>query len=264
MTEQRQPPKKRDVFGKALQLLWHMVDAPSTQGKGWGVRELSPVLGVSPASVHRLLTMLADYGLIQRHPRSGRYHLGSESFRLGLSLTAHLDLRNVGTPVMEELVAQCNETAFLGMFDPARMEVMFVAAVNSKHPLRYVVPLNEWFPVHAGASGLSIMAFLPKEDQQAIVEQKGLPAITPNTITDPELLEKELQRVRARGYAVSVGHRNVGAVAIAAPIFGRDGRVVGDLALSILEARFTPDMEATLPLLVMQHAQRITDALAGR
>jgi hypothetical protein len=137
VTQQRQPPKKRDVFGKALQLLWHMVDAPSTQGKGWGVRELSPVLGVSPASVHRLLTMLAEHGLMQRHPRSGRYHLGSEAFRLGLSLAAHLDLRNVGTPVMEELVAQCNETAFLGMFDPARMEVMFVAAVNSKHPLRW-------------------------------------------------------------------------------------------------------------------------------
>jgi DNA-binding IclR family transcriptional regulator len=264
MIRERRPEKKRDVFGKAWQLLWHMVDGPGSQAGGWGVRELGHVLGMSPASVHRLLTMLGEYGLIQRHSRSGRYQLGSEAFRLGLSLTAHLDLRNVGTPVMEELVAQCNETAFLGMFDPARMEVMFVAAVNSTHPLRYIVPLNEWFPVHAGASGLSIMAFLSEEERQAIVAQKGLPALTPNTITDPGVLEKELQRVRTQGYALSVGHRHAGAVAIAAPVFGRDGRVVGDLALSIPEARFDAQLEARLPPLVVQHARRITDGLAGR
>ncbi len=165
---------------------------------------------------------------------------------------------------MEALVAQCNETAFLGLYDPGRMEVMFVAAVNSSHPLRYVVPLNEWFPVHAGASGLSIMAFLPKEEQRAIIERKGLPAVTSNTITAPRTLEKELKGVQARGYALSVGHRTLGAVAIAAPIFEQYGRVLGDLALSIPEARFEASMEKTLAHLLIQHANRISDMLAGR
>jgi DNA-binding IclR family transcriptional regulator len=241
-----------------------MVELPEAHAKGCGVRELGQVLGLSPASVHRLLAMLGEYGLIHHHPDSGRYHLGSEAFRLGLSLTAHLDIRNVGTPVMEALVAQCNETAFLGMYDPGRMEVMFVAAVSSSHALRYVVPLNEWFPVHAGASGLSIMAFLPRAEQRAIIQQKGLAAITPSTITDAELLEQELERIRARGYALSVGHRNLGAVAIAAPVFGRGGRVVGALALSIPQARFDPDMDERLPPLVVQSAKRITDGLEGR
>jgi IclR family transcriptional regulator, acetate operon repressor len=245
-----------------MQVLWGM--ASESHGKEWGVRELGENLQLSPASAHRLLALLVTSGLVERDASSGRYRVGSEAFRLGLMLSSHLDIRNVGTPVMGSLVAQCNETAFLGMYDPARMEVMFVAAVSSSHPLRYVVPLNMWFPVHAGASGMSIMAFLPKEEQQGIIARKGLPALTPNTITDPGILEKELDRIRVRGYAISIGHRNLGAVAVAAPIFGVEGRVVGDLALSIPEPRFEGRMEQDLALLVMQHAKQITDTLAGK
>ena len=238
--------------------------AHEAHGKCWGVRELGEHLELSPASAHRLLTALVENGLVEHSTTAGQYRLGSESFRLGLMLASHLDIRDVGTPVMAALVAQCNETAFLGMYDSMRMEVMFVGAVNSSHPLRYVVPLNEWFPVHAGASGLSIMAFLPKAEQQRIVAIKGLAALTPKTITEPDVLGKELTRVRSRGYAISVGHRNLGAVAIAAPIFGTEGRVVGDLALSIPEPRFDRGTEKKLASLVMQHANEITARLAGR
>lgn len=207
--------------------------------------------------------MLARHGFVRRTPESGQYQIGTEFYRLALKVTSHFGIRNVGMPVMQELVARCNETSFLGLYDPFRMEVMFVAAVNSTHPLRYVVQLNEWFPVYAGASGLSIMAFLPKEERQAIVERTGLVPLTKNTITDPTVLEDELARVRVRGYAMSIGHRNLGAVAIAAPIWGSEGRVVGDLALSILEARFDHSMEPELASLVVGHARQISEKLAG-
>ncbi len=256
--------RNRDAFGKALQVLWCMADSASdTYDRGWGVRELGQALHMSPASAHRLLTMLARHGLVQRNPQFGQYQVGTEFLRLALKLSSHFGIRNVGIPVMQALVAKCNETAFLGLYDAFRKEVMFVAAVNSSHPLRYVVELNEWFPVYAGASGLSILAFLPPEERQAVIERTGLVPLTKNTITDPALLEAELARVRGRGYAISFGHRNLGAVAIAAPIWGSDGRVIGDLALSIPEARFEPSMEPELASLVVDHASRISDKLVG-
>lgn len=262
---QHAPSRKRDALGKALQVLWLLVDsAHDSYEKEWGVRELGEALHLPPASVHRVLTMLSSYGLVQRNPRSGQYQIGTEFFRLALKLISRFDIRNVGLPVMQDLVAVCNETAFLGVYDPFRMEVMFVAAANSSHPLRYVVPMNEWFPVYAGASGLSIMAFLPKDDRQAIIERTGLAPLTKKTITDPAVLENELARVRVRGYALSCGHRHLGAVAIAAPIWGPGGRVIGDLALSIPEPRFDPSMEPKLGRLVIEHADRITQNLGGR
>ena len=253
---------KRDAFGRALQLLWCMAEAGDhVPDKEWGVRELARLLHFSPTSVHQLLRMLHHYGLVQQNPRSEKYLIGMEFFRLALKLTSHFSIRNVGMPVMRELVAQCNETAFLGVYDPFGMEMMFVATVGSSHPLRYVIALNERFPVYAGASGFSIMAYLPKHEQEAIIERTALAPLTKNTFTDPAKLEKELAKVRANGYAISIGHRTPGAVAIAAPIWGPGNRVIGDLALSIPEPRFVSNTERKLAPLVITHAKRISEQL---
>ncbi len=232
-------------------------------GKEWGVRELAEALHLPPASTHRLLTMLAASRLVQRNPHTGQYQIGTELLRLALKLSGQFGVRNISIPIMQELVAQCNETAFLGLYDPFRMEVMFIAAVNSSHPLRYVVPLNEWFPVYAGASGLSIMAHLSDEEQQTVITRTGLTPITKDTITEPAALKAELVQVRARGYALSIGHRHQGAVALAAPIWGPNDRVIADLALSIPEVRFDRSMEASLARLVIAHARRISEKLTG-
>lgn len=86
--------------------------------------------------------------------------------------------------------------------------------------------INKWIPVHASASGLAAMAFLPEPAR-----------ITNATITDPQVLEDELAKIRRRGYALFRGQRTKGAVAIAAPIWGPN---------------------------VITHAQRITKNLGGQ
>jgi len=254
--------RRRDALGKALQLLRWIVDASDdATGNEWGVRELGQRLHLSPATTHRVLTALAKHGLVQRNPNSGQYQIGMEFYRLAFRVQSLFGIRNVSIPIMQDLVAQCNETAFLGHYDSFRMEMMFIAAVNSSHPLRYVVPINEWVPVYAGAGGLAIMAFLPKGERQAIIERTGLAPLTGRTITDPAALEDELARIRARGYAFSRGERNIGAVGIAAPIWYPNGRVTSDLVLSIPEPRFDMSMVPALARAVIKHAQRIMKKL---
>lgn len=256
---------QRDAFGKALQLLSWIVDAPSDgEPKEWGVRQLAQALHLPPATVHRVLATLMKHGLIQHNPASGQYQVGAEFYRLALKLQASFAIRNAGIPVMQDLVAQCNEAAFLGYYDSFRMEMMFVAMIDSSHPLRYVVPLNMWIPVHAGASGLAIMAFLPQEERHGIIKRTRLAPITKRTITDPVVLEEELAKVRMRGYALSFGQRTEGAVAIGAPIWGPSGRILGELNLSIPESRFDAKMEPTFARLVIQHAKRIMENLGAQ
>jgi DNA-binding IclR family transcriptional regulator len=61
---------------------------------------------------------------------------------------------------MRRLVDSCNETALLGVYDPAQQQMMLALSVDSTHTLRYAVELNSWVPVHAGASRLAILSFL--------------------------------------------------------------------------------------------------------
>lgn len=258
-------PVQRDSLGKAIQLLsWIIGESNGGQRKEWGVRELAQKLQQPPATIYRALTGLTKHGLIERNDDSGQYQIGTEFYRLALKIQSEFAIRNVGIPIMRELVGKCNEAAFLGFYDSSRMEMMFVTFIDSSHPLRYVVPINVWIPVYAGASGLAIMAFLSKDERQAIMEKTGLVPVTMRTITNPAALEKELARVRARGYAFSRGQRTEGAVAIAAPIWSPNGRILGELNLSIPESRFDESMESSSAQLVIEHAKRIMEKLGAQ
>jgi IclR family acetate operon transcriptional repressor len=229
----------------------------------WGVREVAARLGVSPSSAHRLLNLLQREGWIEADGASGRYRASLEFFRSAWRVAAAFPLHRAALPVMQSLVAACNETAFLGVYEPTRMEMMFLTSVESAHPLRYVVAIQEWLPVHVGASGLAIMAFLSAAERRAIVERTRLAPVTARSVTAPDALERELETVRRRGYACSHGQRIPGAVGMAAPVWGPAGRVVGDLVLTIPEQRFDAAAEPALAGLVVAHAHRITRELGG-
>jgi IclR family acetate operon transcriptional repressor len=235
-----------------------------TPERDWGVRELAAAFRMAPSIAHRILSVLQQEGLIAAGAAGGPYHLSLEFFRLAWRATSRLPFREAALPVLRSLVATCNETAFLGLYDPRRMEMMFVEVVESSHPLRYELQLNRWLPVYAGATGLAIMAFLPEAERRAIAARTGLAPLTERTIQDPRLLERELERIRGQGYACTHGQRIPGAVGLAAPIWGPDGRVVGDLVLTIPEHRFEPQSEGRLGQLLGRHADRLTTAVGGR
>lgn len=251
---------KRDALGKSLRLLRWMLKAP---GDEWGVRELAHSVGLPPSTAHRLLAALEREGLIESNPETERYRVGLEFYHMAWRAQAKFSIREMALPFLRRFAADSGETTFLALYDRSRMEMMFAVVVDTQYPYRYILPLNEWVPMHAGASGQAIMAFLPQEDRQAIVTSKGLAPVTSLSITDPAVLEAALAQVRAQGYAITHGQRIAESVSIAAPIWGPDGRVLGDIAVTMPEYRFGPGVEARLAPLVTFYAKRITEELGG-
>jgi IclR family transcriptional regulator, acetate operon repressor len=138
---------------------------------------------------------------------------------------------------------------------------MFIDRVEALHPLRYVVDLHRWLPLHAGATGLAILAYLPEEERQRIYSA-GLDALTPATIVSATDLEKELEQVRRRGYALSMNQRVQGAVGFAAPVFDSTGMVCGDVCVTLPEQRFQAGKFAdSLAAMLMTAAAQVTDDL---
>lgn len=252
---------QRNPVRRAFEVLRRMLDGPQQE---WGVRTLAAALGLPVTSVHRVLRTLEAEGIVEQVGTSGAYRVGLELYRLAWRATSSNPVAKAALPVLQDLAAACNETALLGLYEASRKEMVFAASAESRHPVRYVVELNQWVPLHAGASGLAILAFLP-DDERAQIVQRGLGAgpITPATITDPFTLDKELRRVRSQGYACTTGQRIAGAVGLAAPIFGSDGRVVGDVMVTIPTHRFDPANEGELAATVMEHAAEITRRLGG-
>jgi DNA-binding IclR family transcriptional regulator len=114
---------------------------------------------------------------------------------------------------------------------------------------------------HAGASSKVLLAYLPEEEIMAIVKEKGLPKLCTNTITDPQALMKELERIRSRGYADSLEETDPGAWGVATPIFDWRGRVVGAIGLAGPTQRYSKEKLDQFVELCRKQADGISEQL---
>lgn len=254
------PGDERNPVSKTLAVLsWMIESAPDMVG----VRELSAAMDLSPSSAHRLLSALVAAGYVKQDPTTARYGLGLELLRLSHLASARMPIQRIALPHMRALVDRCNETALLASYDPNRRQMIFLANVDSSHSLRYVVELDRWAPVFAGASGLAILAFLDRDQQRAILDDPSFRPITPHTLGKLELAA-ELDVVARQGYAVSRGQRIQGAVGLAAPIRDSHGDVIGDVCLTIPEQRFSERLQPLLVEQLLSCTEAITGELSGR
>ena len=247
----------RTPVGRAFRVLGWMAAA---EGADWPLGEVARGVGMHPSTVHRVLGLLEHEGLVAHDPAGGRYGLGLEFLRLAWTASGRHGLREVALPWLRGLSADTQETAWLGLYEPARRAMMFAAAVESPQLVRHVRPLGEWLPVHGGATGRAILAFLPEGERGAILAAP-LPALTERTITDPARLATVLDGVRRRGYAVSRGERAVGGVGVAAPVLDADGQVLGVVGVGLPEQRFRARDEARLAGLVRACAARVAEGV---
>lgn len=243
-------------MAKALRALDWLIQAPTSEV---GVRHMAAALDLRPSNAHRLLATLVEERFVQQDARTARYSLGPELLRWAHLIIARAPLREIAMHHMRALVDACNETAFLGLYDAARQEMMFAASVESEHPLRYAIELNRWMPMNTGASSLAILAFLARPECEAIAGRVLHAApLTPNAIASRARFSTELAAIRRRGYAFSRGQRLAGAIGIAAPIFASGSRVIGDLVVTIPEQRFERRNTAKLGRLLRRHAAAVT------
>jgi DNA-binding IclR family transcriptional regulator len=253
--------RRRQPLARGIELLTYMIE--STQDSH-GVRELAGRLGVSPSTAHRLITDLEKLGLVRRAENGQSYRLGLEFLRLALLTASRYPAQELALGVLQDLVERTGESAFSSLYDKQRRQMMFTSTVESSHPLRYTLPLQQWMPLHGGASGLAILAFLPDEIQRDVAHSP-LVQLTPHTVTDPDELLERLAEVRRDGYAITRGERIEGAVAIAAPLYGLvPGDVVGAAGISIPESRFDESKATTFALAVRDAAAQITANISGQ
>jgi DNA-binding IclR family transcriptional regulator len=250
----------RDPVSKAFRMLEWMADSGQD---AWGVRELARGLGIAPSTAHRIVSMLEAAGVLVGDAESTQYHLSLEFLRMASQVAAEIPIRQAALVHMQALVERTNETAYLGVYEASRGRMMYVETVHSSHPLRYVLPQYEWLPMHAGAGGLGILPFLPTVEIEDLLGRHELEPVTDQTITDAEQLGRELEQIRRDGYVLSVGRLIEGSVGIAAPIFGPDDRVIGDVVLALPEVRLAAETAESLGHEVMEAANRITIDLGG-
>ncbi len=223
-----------------------------------GVSAISRELGLSKAVVHRILQSLASREVVVLDGENRGYRLGPAVAALGARAWRDSDLRSTAVPVLRELRDATGETTTLSeLIGDARV---YLDQVESEQEIKMTVETGRRFPLHAGGSGKAILAFLPEERREALL-RRPLEALTVRTVVDPEQLREELAEVARSFVAISGGERQVGAGAVAAPVFGVDGHVVGSLSVCGPVQRFDPETVARHAPLVRAAGAQVSRAL---
>lgn len=227
-------------------------------GRPLSAGELAAAVGLPRPTVYRLLQTLCAEGLVAQNGRS--FVIGSGVLWLAARRLEQLELRTVGRPILAELRDRTGETVHLGVLEGG--QVVYVEKLESPGPIRMASMVGRIVPAHSTALGKAMLAYLPREQVERILEQHGLPRRTPNTITDPGRLFQELATVRTRGFSVDNIENEEGIRCVGAPVFDHRGRVAG--AVSVSGSVTTISLERArreLGPLVREAAQRISQAM---
>ena len=243
--------RSRDSTASVVRAVDVLMLFTANPGPTLGITEIATELGISKAVVHRILSSLCDRDMVIADPESRRYSLGPGVLQLAAAYRNRLDLRTLAHQSLVQLSLATDETATLSLRQGWRRS--YVDQVTPDREVAMTVSLGRSFPLHAGASSKAFLAFLPLEEQEEFISSQELVPLTDRTIVDAKALRDELDKIRAVGYSLSLGERQSGAAAVAAPVLTDDGPA-GVISVCGPLERFAPRSQ--------EFAQRLLEATA--
>lgn len=202
------------------------------QSKPQSLRQLTELLSLPRASLHRLLKSLEVAGYLDQS--NGEYSLGAQSYHLARLIgeeSEHMSFPGCARPTLEWLARESGETVILGMLSEQRREIVYADVIVAESPLQYAVPAGDRRPLYSSATGKCVLAFMSVEETERYIANTDFIAITPQT-TRREDIEAILETVRATGVMQDRDGHFVGAGAVASPICRASGEVFAAIVVA--------------------------------
>lgn len=185
--------------------------------------DIATATGFPRATTHRLVKALEAHGFLAFVGGRG-YRLGPRLLRLAGTAARELPLRDLARPSLERLAEVTGESAQL--FVRSGAERICVDAVESRSELRTIVPVGASLPLTAGSAGKVLLAW------SAEGALPRLRRFTDATVTDAGRLRRQLDTIRRRGWAESVGEREAGVASVSAPVLDAHGSILAAVSVS--------------------------------
>lgn len=187
------------------------------------------VLGLPKPTVHRLFHRLEEEGFLQRDIDGRSYFAGQRLRRLSVNVLSSSRLRTVRSAILNGLTEDVGETCNLAT--PDREGMFYVDRVETKWPLRIQLPIGSTVPFHCTASGKMYLSSLPPRHLRKYLDNAVLEKQSKHTLTDPDEIVAEVEKIRAQDFATDDEEFMDGMVAIAAPIRDNLGRLMSTISV---------------------------------
>jgi len=225
-----------------------------------GLSETARRVGLPKSTVARLLATLEDMEAVERDEDGRLYRLGPIVQRLSSAAGGPAQLTAFSRPYLDELTSRTGEAA--GIAIPDGFKVHYVDQTEAEHPVQVRDWTGELIPMHVVPSGLVIMAHWPEQVTDQYLS-RDLERMTPNTVTEPELIRARLAEIRVKGYVWVHEEFVEGINSVASPVLERNGLITAALHVHGPAYRFPgEDDPHRIGDLVADAAKKLSTALS--
>ncbi|MBA2813886.1 IclR family transcriptional regulator [Streptomyces sp. KM273126] len=213
------------ILDRAMLILRYMATAHEAT-----VADLAGAASTSRSTVYRLAHRLEAWGMLQPHHEPGRWVVGPEALRLGLSVLQRSQVAHVAPEPLRHLADLTQETTGLAVRLDRTM--VFVHRQPGPRPSPVSARVGAVRPLHCTAVGKAWLAALPAEELGDVLLGHPLEKHTPATLNSRSVLERDLALVRRRGWSLDNGEVNTATAACGAVVLDGQGRPIAAISAS--------------------------------
>lgn len=245
-------------LSRALKLL----NALAVHSQGLSLSEVAGFVGLPNSTAHRLLTTLQNERYVRFESERSVWLIGVQAFCVGAAFVRSRDLVTIARPYMRRLMEQSGETVNLAIAD--RGEVIYIAQVETQKMMRAIAGPGGRASMHCSGLGKALLAVADPASLDKFTGSMELHRETAHTLITVDDLRRDLDKVRAHGYAVDNEENVVGLRCVAAVIYDEHSSPLAALSVSGPTARITEQRIPVLGEAVARIAAEITGEIGGQ
>jgi IclR family transcriptional regulator, acetate operon repressor len=254
-------PDPRDGGVQSVDRALLIIETLAEDDKGYRLTDLAIRTGLSPSTVHRLLTTLEKRRFVQFDGGESTWHIGAQSFAIGSTFVRRRHFVTQALPYLRKLRDQTRETANLAVVDDGAMVVL--TRIESREIMRSVTKVGGRVPMVASGLGKALLATYSEQDVFAIIQRDGMPRLTSKSIVRAGELCKSLHDIRRQGYSVDDEEALIGLRCVSAVVYDDCSEPLAAISVSGKASRVPNDRLPVLGRLVQEVAAEMTVALGG-
>ncbi len=225
-----------NIGSPSLRLLT-LLEAIAQSEKPQTLAQLVVRLDEPKATMHRLLLGLEEMRFVQRMPGGRHFAPGPRLNTLAIDTLRHSHISAQRHSILKRLVSDFNESCNLTILDG--IEVVYLDRAEANWPLRMDLKPGSRVPAHCSASGKMILALMNPSIRDPLIKALPYQAYTPQTITDPNAFQTELDRIARRGYSIDQQEYAAGLNCLSVPVLDNNGQCIAAVAVHAPMARLS-------------------------
>jgi len=244
---------------QALDRTFDILELLVNHQNGLGVTQVSKMLELHKSTVSRLLLALKERGYIEKDPATGQYRLGLKLIELAGSQIDNLELKIEAKPALHALSAETGLTVFLAILRDNT--VVYIDKAESFNSLRRYSIIGTTVPVYCSALGKALLFSADAATSEQILSSVERVPRTAYTVTELEILKRELETSRERGYSLDNRENEPDIRCLGAPVYDYRGHTVAAVSVSGYARVVTEERISELGTAVRAAAQEISRRL---